>query len=167
MHKEAHAFVARYRTNARFRLLDIGGRDVNGTCRDLFPNAEWTVLDVRPGPRVDIVADATKWDPEGQTWNLILCTEVLEHVARPLQVLHRARWAAHPGSAIIVTTAGPSRKLHSGIDGGPRLHEGECYANLTLERLQFDLITAGWSDVHVERRRDDLYASALNMEPVK
>ena len=41
--------------------LDIGGRDVNGTARDWFANTYWRGLDIRPGPGVDIVADATTW----------------------------------------------------------------------------------------------------------
>jgi hypothetical protein len=72
----------------RLSVLDIGGRDVNGSPRHLFSEqvTDYTVLDIRPGDGVDIVADAATWDPDGQAWDVIICAETFE-------VLVEAGWA--------------------------------------------------------------------------
>ena len=45
-----------------WRVLDVGGADVNGTVHGQLPNAAWTVLDAGEGPGVDIVADVSQGD---------------------------------------------------------------------------------------------------------
>src|SRR6202040_753109 len=62
MHDAAYDYVQRFATEDAIALLDIGGRSVNGTGRPLFPNAKTTVLDIRKGDDVDIVADAATWE---------------------------------------------------------------------------------------------------------
>src|SRR5690242_21675018 len=63
MHEAVLNWVAQFRTDEDLAVLDIGGRDLNGSTRPLFPNANpYHVLDLRPGPNVDIVADAATWD---------------------------------------------------------------------------------------------------------
>ena len=44
-------------------VLDVGSFDVNGTYRDLIPDAwSYVGLDIRPGPNVDVVvADPYNW----------------------------------------------------------------------------------------------------------
>jgi hypothetical protein len=59
MHSEAREFVARHaRPSPGLLVLDIGGRDMNGTVRDLWPGADYTAMDITDGPGVDVVADA-------------------------------------------------------------------------------------------------------------
>ena len=58
MHPEAYSWVAHHATVETVAVLDIGGRDINGSTRDLFPNSEWVVLDYLPGDNVDVEADA-------------------------------------------------------------------------------------------------------------
>jgi hypothetical protein len=66
MHDQAMAWIAKHATSEPVTVLDIGGRDVNGSPQQLFPAAAYTVLDIRPGEDVDIVADAATWDPDGR-----------------------------------------------------------------------------------------------------
>jgi len=76
MHAEAYAWVAKHATADPVAVLDLMGRFINGSPRDLFPNAtSYTVLDIEPGPDVDIVADAATWQPGGRRWDLALCCE--------------------------------------------------------------------------------------------
>jgi SAM-dependent methyltransferase len=161
IHPEALAFVAR--TVQRFlppaTVVDIGGRDVNGSPRMLFPGSAYLVVDLEDGPGVDVVADARQWRPESPV-DLVLVVEVLEHAPDP-EALLRASWAALvPGGRLIVTCATDPRAPHSGHDGGP-LRPGEYYANIPPEELKGWL--ADWDDVEIEVHPDrgDLYAVAV------
>jgi hypothetical protein len=53
MHDQAMAWIAKHATSEPVTVLDIGGRDVNGSPQQLFPAAAYTVLDIRPGEDVD------------------------------------------------------------------------------------------------------------------
>src|SRR5689334_17960490 len=78
MHPAAYDWVARWRTNEPVAVLDIGGRHINGSCRDLFPNADYTSLDLYEGPGVDVVADAVTWEPD-RRYDIVISTEMFEH----------------------------------------------------------------------------------------
>jgi len=148
MHPEAYDYVARFATTEPLTVLDIGGRNVNGSVRDLFPAAEYTALDIRPGEGVDIVADAATWEPD-RTFDLIVCTEVFEHTPDWRKILRTAHRATAPGGRIVLTMAGPGRPPHSAIDPGP-IHEGEYYANVHPGELAFDLAALGWGGIEVD-----------------
>lgn len=160
MHAEAMAFVAR--TAQRFMpvgsVLDVGGRDVNGSPRLLFPGSSYVVIDLADGPGVDVVGDARQWRP-GSPVDLVLSVEVLEHAQDPQALLTAAWECLVPGGQLIVTCATDPRAPHSGHDGGP-LHPGEHYANVAPEDLKEWL--EPWDDVEMEVHPDrgDLYAMA-------
>lgn len=137
-------------------VLDIGGRDVNGTLRHLWPDATWTVLDHIEDDEVDIVADAATWEPTG-TWDLVLCTEVLEHTPDWRDVLATCRKATD--GRLVVTCAGPGRRPHSALYEGPPL-DGEHYANVYPDELADALAAAGFSRVEVNVAGYDLRAVA-------
>ena len=64
MHAEAYEWISRYGTDKSVAVVEFGARDLNGSMRDLFPNADpYRTLDILPGPGVDIVADAGSWEP--------------------------------------------------------------------------------------------------------
>lgn len=159
MHAEAMEWVLRHADPRPLAGLDIGGRDINGTCRRLFPRTSWTVLDVAPGDGVDIVADAATWAPDRE-YDLILCTEVFEHAERWPDIVRTAYAACAPDGLLILTMAGLGRAPHSGIDGGPTLHPGEWYANVDPGELRTALGACGWSDVVVDQAGADVRATA-------
>jgi SAM-dependent methyltransferase len=168
MHPEAYEWVSRYATNAPITVLDIGGRDINGTCRPLFPNATYTCIDVREGPAVDLVADAATWTPD-TVYDLVLCTEVFEHTDVWPQICATAYAACAPGGRFVATMAGPGRAVHSAVDGGPELHPGEHYANVEPEELRLVLKRAGFEAVLIDQAGTDVRALAHRSEwvPVK
>lgn len=134
MHPEAYEFVADHNTDDPVTVLDLGGRSVNGSCRGLFPNAvSYTVLDAIPAWDVDIIADATSWEPD-QAYDVVVCTEVLEHTPAWRQICVTATKALRPGGMLILTCAGPGRAPHSGIDG-EAVREGEWYGNVDPDDL--------------------------------
>jgi SAM-dependent methyltransferase len=150
VHAEALEWIARYATDEHVPVLDLGGRDVNGSPRHLFPNAVYTVLDVRPGDGVDIVADAAAWDPGDDLWEIIICAETLEHAADWRAIIRTAYRACAPGGRFIVTTAAPGRPPHSAADGEFRLLPGEHYANIRPAALEQALFAAGWADIVID-----------------
>jgi hypothetical protein len=151
VHPEAHEWVSRVATDEPITVLDIGGRDVNGTCRSLFPNADYTVLDIRPAENVDIVADAATWTPDRE-YDLMLCTEVFEHTEVWPAICMTAYKAVRAGGQFIVTCAGPGRPPHSAVDGRFALHPGEYYANVDPDELRAVLAECGFEDITVEFR---------------
>jgi SAM-dependent methyltransferase len=149
LHTQALDWVSRHSTHDPITVLDIGGRDINGTCRPLFPNARYTVLDIRDGPNVDIVADAANWIPD-RTYDIVVCTETFEHTDVWRDICRTTFRALTTGGRLIVTCAGPGRAVHSAIDGEFRLHDGEHYANITPDDLYTALASAGFVDITVD-----------------
>lgn len=160
-------WIAKHATSNPVSVLDIGGRDVNGSPRHLFPAAtRYTVLDALPGERVtdvDVIADAATWNPSGQWWDVVVCAEVLEHAAAWRAILRTAYRACAPGGRLIVTTAAPGRPPHSAVDGLFRLLPGEHYANIRPAELERALTAAGWAQVVVDVREfpADVRATAV------
>ncbi|MFJ9387712.1 class I SAM-dependent methyltransferase [Nocardioides sp. NPDC101246] len=159
MHTEALAWVVDYAPalGDPASVLDIGGRDVNGTPRHLFPSAEYVSLDVLPG--ADITADAATWQPD-RLYDAVVCTEVFEHAEHWRDICRTAHKACVPGGALVITCAGPGRALHSGVDGGPALHPGEWYCNVSAAELRDALETAGWTVLACEESGADTRAFA-------
>lgn len=162
MHAEAMEFITRAAegTQRAKKVLDVGGRNINGSPRFLWPQARYVVLDAREGWGVDIVADAASWAPDG-AYRVVVCAETLEHAADWEGVLRTCVAALAPGGRLIVTCATDGRAPHSGIHGGG-LEPGEHYGNVPRAALKRVLDDAGLADVHVEAHpsRGDLYASA-------
>lgn len=151
MHAEAFAWVARHATTDSVEVLDLGGRNVNGSIRDLFPNAtHYTAVDIAEGEGVDVVADAATWVPDRE-YDVVCSTETFEHTPVWPDICHTAYKALRPGGTLILTMAGPGRPGHSAIDGG-LLRPGEYYGNVEPDDLQAALEAAGFKDVTVDFR---------------
>lgn len=131
-------------------MLDVGGRNINGTVRDLFPSAAlYDALDVRPGDGVNIVADAATWKPPRQ-YDVVVCCETFEHAEHWRSIVRTIFAACKPGGLVILTMAGPGRPAHSGVDGEMRLLPGEYYGNVDPLDLELKLKAAGFADITVD-----------------
>jgi SAM-dependent methyltransferase len=130
-------------------VLDLGGQSVNGVPYSALPEAVTIdVLDVDPGVQVDpdpriisvITADARTWRPSAGSpgWDLVMSTELLEHVQGWRPVIETARRALTPGGWFIGTCAGPGRQPH-GATGAPDPAPGEHYANVDPSDLSAEL----------------------------
>ncbi|MFF7870493.1 class I SAM-dependent methyltransferase [Streptomyces qaidamensis] len=172
MHPEARDGLARQLAasgvalDAPWRVLDLGGRNINGQIRDLLPAAKWTGLDITPGPGVDLVHDATEPWPDGwDRFDLVVCTEALEHVERWPAVLRTAAQALEPDGpeALFVTCASTGRPEH-GASGAPAPGPDEWYSNVPPAVLEARLLDV-FEDVAVEYRRlpGDAYARAIGV----
>lgn len=142
--------------------LDIGGVDVNGSARlHLRAVRTWVGLDIEPGPGVDVVHDATSWEGMEHMagyYDVVLCTEVLEHVRNWRALVHNAGRVLRPGGHLILTCAGRGRTPH-GARGDRRPALGEYYGNVESQDLQ-DVLKRHFSDwsVRYNPKPGDLYA---------
>lgn len=169
MHTEAYAWVQQHATTEPVTVLDIGGRNINGSVKDLFPNAtSYTAMDIREGDGVDVVADAATWTPDRE-YQVVVCTEVFEHTDSWPDICATAFKACAPGGRFIATMAGPGRPEHSAVDGGWRLHPGEYYGNVDPDRLRSVLEDCGWRDVVVDQQHSpaDVRAAATRQVEVE
>lgn len=81
------------------RTLEIGA---SGYYAEYFPNK--VGLDIRPGPFVDVVGDAHELPFPDQSFERILCTEVLEHVHTPQKAIDEMYRVLKPVGELILTT---------------------------------------------------------------
>ncbi len=152
MHPAAYEWVARFARPDPGKVLDLGGRDVNGSVRLLFPTAtRYTAVDLLDGPGVDVVADAATWTPDDE-YDVVVCCETFEHTPDWPQICGTAHKALRPGGRLILTMAGPGRPAHSAIDGEFRLHPGEWYRNVGPQALRAVLDGCGFHRVLVDQR---------------
>lgn len=140
-------------------VLDMGGRNVNGTPRGLFLNVTtYLTIDLRAGAGVNIVADAADLTL-GRLFDVVLCTECLEHAPRAPQIVATAHRHLRAGGIFIATMAGPGRKPH-GVNGEEFLPRGEFYRNVTPADLEEWLHAAGFSTWHIDQKDCDLRCTA-------
>ena len=108
--------------------------------RDLA-RGKWTGIDMQDGHGVDVVADIHSLPSEWKgRFSGVLCSEVLEHVARPWIALPKLRQVIRPGGWIIITTL---TTFH--IHGYP-----DDFYRYTESGLRLLLQDAGFTDIAVE-----------------
>ena len=103
------AYIERHAHLLGDDVLEVGSRMTNPGAwwivnRDLA-HGKWIGVDMQAGDGVDLVADIHNLpaDFDGR-FTGVLCSEVLEHVARPWVALPKLRVAMKPGGWLIVTT---------------------------------------------------------------
>jgi len=153
MHEQAKEFcsqIARETGDFHGQGLDIGGRDVNGDCRTLWPHLQWVVVDQMPRNTLFpldsnvtyIETDASTWEPQS-VFDLVLCTEVFEHTSEWIKIIETAHKALRVGGLFVITCAGIGRVPHSAIDGA-ELRQSEYYCNVSAEELGDQLYWRGF-----------------------
>jgi len=113
-------------------VVEFGSRDVNGTIRPLLGAAQYVGVDIEPGPNVDIVMDAKRYDGPA---DFVLCLETLEHCDGLDDFVDAIVRNVKPKGRALITAATTGRRPHSAIDG-EQLREGEYYENVTCEALE-------------------------------
>lgn len=160
MHAEALDWVQRCapEIDGPLRILDVGGRDINGHPGHLFHAAStWEVVDLVDGPRVTWVGDVLDYgDVDG--FDVVLCLEVAEHTPEWSEIIHHTRLLLRQGGRFIFTAAGPGRAPHSAVDGG-ELRAGEHYSNIDPWELS-SVLEQHYDDVAVDVAGADVRAAA-------
>ncbi|PIR53864.1 hypothetical protein COU75_03790 [Candidatus Peregrinibacteria bacterium CG10_big_fil_rev_8_21_14_0_10_42_8] len=95
------AFIKKYASDGK--TLDIGcGNDIY---RSYFPNCTTLDIEARPDVNVDIIADVHNLSMiKDETYDVILCAEVLEHLHTPAMAIAEMRRVLKSGGIIILTT---------------------------------------------------------------
>lgn len=127
MHPEAYSGLARMLENsgimvqAPCRVLDLGGREIDGSVR--------LAHDV-----------AQHWPANWYRFDLVVCTEILEHVQQWRQILRTASQDLEPSGpeALLLTCASTDRYPH-GASGGPKPLPKEWHTNVAADALHREL----------------------------
>lgn len=167
MHSEPLVFLQRVRKEHprlfhRSRVLECGSYDINGSPRGLFEAADYTGLDWRAGPGVDVVGLVHDYQPE-PLFDVVLSTEMLEHDPywrRSVQAMIRC---LGPGGALLLTWASDRRTRHE-VECAPQ--EG-YYQGLSLREV-LDVVTSAkvnWHTVQATQTRAGLDCQLLAIKP--
>jgi len=156
LHGEAFTYVADAVAEHGLKgdVLDLGGRDINGTTECLFPDSRYIVVDIVAHPTVDIVADAGDLDL-GELFDVVVSTELLEHTPRGADIVATAYRHLRVGGMFVATMAGPGRPPH-GAAGSPWPLDGEYYRNVKPGELAVWLADAGFTDCEITTLGTDL-----------
>lgn len=91
------------------KVLDVGSRDINGSLRGLVQSmgpSEYIGVDMEPGTGVDRVCAAedlaARFGPD--SFDIVVTTEMLEHVRAWREGLSNIKRVCRPGGLIVVTT---------------------------------------------------------------
>jgi SAM-dependent methyltransferase len=68
--------------------------------------SEYDGNDIEPGPRIKYVSPIESLDAPDGAYDLVLCTQVLEHVRYPQRALEQIARALAPGGYVFLTTHG-------------------------------------------------------------
>jgi SAM-dependent methyltransferase len=129
------------------RLADVGAGDA--PYRELFAHLDYVTVDwehsVHPGARrVDIVASAERIPVADGSFDAVLSTQVLEHVAEPVSVLAELRRILRPGGRLFLT-----------VPLAWELHEQPFdFYRYTPSGLEHLLRRAGLAQIEVRPRND-------------
>ena len=100
------------------RIVEVGAIDVNGSCKPwLLMQLPSTYIstDMQEGPGVDIVCTGQEL-PERlgvESTDIVICTEVLEHVENWFAFLQSIWSILKPGGILLLTTRSPGFPLHN------------------------------------------------------
>jgi len=96
--KKLNIFIKEFASNEK--ILDIGAG--SGYGKKFFPNR--ISLDIDPNKNPDIVSDIHNMSIDDDSFDTILCTEVLEHLKDPKQAITEMKRVLKPGGKLILTT---------------------------------------------------------------
>lgn len=90
-------------------VIDVGSMDVNGTCRALletYQPKQYLGVDIKPGQGVDIVCNAENLmhNFQKQSFDVLISTEMLEHVRNWKLVISNFKNIVKSGGKILITT---------------------------------------------------------------
>ena len=117
MHKQARNFLNK--TKNQFpqnfknkKVLSIGSFKVNGSEKDFFESCDYTGLDLGPGPGVDVVCPANKYDAPDGAFDVIVSCECWEHNPYYKESIINAIRMLKSGGFFVWSCASTGRPVH-------------------------------------------------------
>ena len=152
MHESVRAFVMHNIAGIPpgAHILEVGSADVNGGVRDLFDGHSYTGIDHEAADGVDIVASSHDLTDlfERDTFDLVLCLEMLEHDTNPWDTIAEICEVTKPGGKVILTARGNGFPEHNRPDCFRFMRDGFRalieHGGLTLHVLEPDPQVSGW-----------------------
>ena len=119
------------------RVIEFGAQDINGAARNCVPPIykTWFGVDRVDGNGVDQVGDCAAEVYLPGTWDVAVCTNVLEHDYRWRSIVVNLIRHVKDGGVVLIQCPGPGFTPHSGRVEGP-LQEGEYYANVSAAEIE-------------------------------
>lgn len=122
MHDDVLGWFSSVRAAFPFRwhgpVVELGSYDINGSIRALFEGCEYTGVDVRSGPGVDLVCSAHDVPLCSGGYAIVASAEMLEHDENWRKSIRRMLELVSPGGLVIITCAAPGREPH-GLEFSP------------------------------------------------
>lgn len=124
-------------------VLDVGAYDVNGTLKNKvmeFKPKMYVGVDIREGPNVDVVCDICDLEKLflRESYNVVICTEVLEHVKDWQKAVYNLKQIVAPGGSLLITTPTIGFPYHE----YPSDHWRFTLEDFKIIFIDFDLVTA-------------------------
>lgn len=99
------------------RVLEVGSLDVNGSIRPILESYnpdEYVGIDIRDGPRVDLVLDAKNLVEEfgEESFDVVISTETLEHVDDWKEVVSNVKRVCKEDGVILLTSVSKDYPYH-------------------------------------------------------
>lgn len=100
------AFLEEWKPRIHGRVLDVGVGSWTYPRQLLQDDCQYTATDCYAGPNVDIVSDIHSLTSafEADSYDFVLCTDVLEHVSRPWVAVIELAGILKPGGTLLLTT---------------------------------------------------------------
>lgn len=120
MHGSVYGFLSTHATAesvAGKSVLEVGSLDVNGSPRRIIEPLEpssYIGVDVRSGPKVDLVCDASDLVSVfgSERFDLVVSTEMLEHAKDWRLAVTSMKLVLAPGGLLLITTRSPGFPRH-------------------------------------------------------
>lgn len=145
------------------KILEIGSLDMCGSLKtynyidrgpawlsQISSTMDYTGIDLMDGRGVDIVMDAHDLKFEDETFDLVMCSNMLEHDSNPEKTLSEAYRVLQKGGTFLLTTVNENWEEHPQMNGG-----SDTYLKITKNDLEKWLLKAGF------KKRTDDYKEVL------
>lgn len=126
------------------RVLEVGAYDVNGSFRSIaqsYGPAEYVGIDIAPGPGVDRVCNALDAPTMFGEFDVVICTEVMEHEQDWRGLVRALKELVRIGGILMVTTRSPGFAYHPYPEDYWRFTLDDfraIFADMVIEALEAD-----------------------------
>jgi SAM-dependent methyltransferase len=151
------------------RILEIGSLDICGSLKtydyinrgpkwiEQVGCEEYVGLDLIPGNCVDLIANAHDIPLDSNSFDLVMCSNMLEHDSDPQKTILEAYRCLKPGQPFILTTVNQNWDVHPQLGGG----DTETFNRITIAQFEKWLAKPKFRTVQTLEWKNNLFAYCL------